>query len=275
MRLFRRFSNGLFNPIEVNNYINDKKIFTILFYFLLVILISIPQTIYSLSSPALSYEDKTIIREAFYRDVEGIPFVITSNILFHKEHDTEYVYEKALSSEVLVVIKTNVDNETYLDFPIVIEISRTGVFLHQYSLKRLLFSYNEYEELRNIDLGKAYENDRVFWETVFEIVEKEIDSQKTASQIIDVIAIIISEGLYICILSFVLALFNRRTDRRGMKFSKLWQMVIYLMVPYAFGSILSELFGIGILYYVGLVWSMINVVRFAQTTIIRGESDEL
>ena len=275
MKLFRRFSSGIFSPVEINNYINDKRIFTIIFYFLLVILISIPQTIYSLSSPTLSYEEKTTIREAFYRDAEGIPFVITSNILFHKEHDTEYVYEKALSSEVLVVIKTNVENELYLDFPIVIEIARTGVFLHQYSTKRLLFSYNEYEELKNIDLGRAYNNDSDFWEIVFDVAQKELDSQKTLSKVINVISIVISEGLYICILSLVLALFNRGADRRGLKFSKLWQMVIYLMVPYASGSILSELFGIGILYYVGLVWSMINVVRFAQTIIIRGESDEL
>ena len=50
----------MFNPKEVNFYVEDKKIFTIFFAFILVVLMSLPQTIYSLTRPLLTYEDKYI-----------------------------------------------------------------------------------------------------------------------------------------------------------------------------------------------------------------------
>ena len=48
-----------------------------------------------------------------------------------------------------------------------------------------------------------------------------------------------------------------------------------MMSPYVFGGIIAETFGIVIIYYVGLIWSMVNVGRFSQTIIFRGEDNEL
>lgn len=275
MRIFKRISCGMFNPSEVNFYVNDKKIFTIFFAFILVVLMSLPQAIYSLTRPLLTYEDKTEVRESFYHDTEHIPFYIAGNILFHSDHDTNYIYQKAINEDLVVVIRTTVDNQVYTNTQTTIELTRTGVFLHQYGIKKLLFSYSDYSELKNIDITKAYDNDNDFWEIVFDIVDKEVDKYETAARVISVISIFIGEATYLLVLSFVLTLFNRGTNRRGLKFTKIWQMAIYMMSPYVFGGIIAETFGIVIVYYIGLIWSMINVGRFSNTIVLRGEDNEL
>ncbi len=273
--MFKRFRGGLFRPVEIHRYVNDKGIFTALYFFFLVFIMIIPQIIYTFTTPVVSYEDTNMVREVFFNSNEPIPFTISNGLLLNDNNDDEIIYNIPVSSSVLVSIKSNNDSVRYREFPVVVELSKSGVFLYQYGFRQFLFSYSDYSELNGMKLNLACENNDHFWNVAFGIIRTEAKKIAPVFRTIDIVLSIIVNGVYICLFSFILTLFNRSGNRKNVKFSKFWQMVIYLMTPYAVGSILADVFGLALIYYVGLIWSMVNVIRFSQFIGLRGDINEL
>lgn len=275
MKLFRRLSDSLFSPNSINNYIDDRKWYTTLYFFILVIIMVVPASISIILSPLVSYEDKVSLRESFYHDEAKIPFYINSHILFNNDRNNEFVYKKELSSNTLLVIKANDDNINYRSYSTVIELNRTGVFLEQFGFKTLLFSYKDYEVLNNIRFEKAYDNDSEFWDCIFQVLDKEIPKYEIIYKVANVLLLFVSLSASLALWSLIFTIFNKSSDNRGLKFTKYWQMMVYVLTPYAFCYSLSRLFGLSLIYYIGLLWTIINVLRFSQRiVVIKGDNDD-
>lgn len=276
MKAIKRFRDGIFNPREVKNYVDDKKRFTALYFFILAFLILIPSLVSVIFTPIVTYETKKEIRESFYHE-ETVPFYINSNILFNYNHDSEYVFEKELSSTTLLIMKANDEVLAYSGYSTVIEFCRTGVFINQFGFRSLLFSYREYEELNNIKFNDAYINSSEFWEKIFNVAEKEVPKQEILYKGISIVALFISYCVELGLWSLILAIFNNSSNRLGISFGNFWQMVVYLITPYALGIMISEMFGISWVSFIGLVVTIINIMRFSsKIVIIKGDdSDEL
>lgn len=275
MKIFRRITDGIFNPVMVNNYIGDKRIFTAIFYFMLIIIMILPQIIGVLAEPTFTYNDEVKIREMFYHDGEPIPFTIKSDLLFHDDHDDEYEYVKEIDDDVVIVFRAGSEQKIYAKFKTVVEIGRYGVFIHKYGVRVLLFSYNEKPELSNLKFSKAYDDDSEFWNTVFKIVEEEVILNEPVIKTVKIASLFVYETLSILVLIIILALFNRPMNRKELSFSKMCQMIVYLISPFAFASLLSQLFGFVIIYYIGLLITIINIMKFSQCIVIRGGNNEL
>lgn len=275
MKIFRRISDGIFNPININNYLNDKKIFTTLFYFILVIIMILPQSVQILASSPLSYNDEVAIRETFYHNGEPIPFTIRSELLFNDNHDNDYEYIKAINDNLVVVFRADSEYKKYLGAETVVEFNRHGVFVHKYGIRMFLFSYNEKEELNDIDFKSAYDDDKEFWDAIFKVAEEEVLFKESLIKTMDIAVLFIGEVLTVLILTLLLALFNRPINRKDLKFNKMWQMTVYLISPFAFAKVITELFGLTLIYYIGLIVTIINIIKFSQCIIIRGGKDEL
>lgn len=275
MKIFRRFSDGVFSPNNINNYVDDKKGLTVVYYFLLVILMILPSTLSTILSPSVSYEDKVELRESFYHDSEAIPFYINSSILFNETHDNSYVYKKELGSRGLLIIKANDDVISNPRYAMIIELSRTGVFIHQFGIRRLLFAYKDYEELNNIRFNGAYTNDSAFWDKIFSVLDSELPKEGPVYKVLNVAIVFVSTAFSLALWSLIFTIFNRPVDNRGITFGKYWQMVIYLLTPYAICYTISRMFSLSLLYYVGLVWTIFNIMRFSQRIVfIKGDSDD-
>ena len=277
MKIFRRFADGMFSPYNVNNYIDDKKGLTVIYFIFLIILMIIPTTISTIITPTLSYDDRVELRETFYHDEEEIPFYINSSILFNDNHDNDYVYKKEFGSNGLLIIKANDEVMTNPRYATIIELSRTGVFIHQFGIRRLLFAYKDYSELTNIKLSKSYENDGEFWGNVFSVLDKELPKEEGLYKAINIVLLVLSTAFSLVLWSLIFTIFNRPADKRGLSFAKYWQMVIYLLTPYAICFTVSKMFSLSLVYYLGLVWTIINIMRFSQRIVfIKGdENDEL
>lgn len=275
MKIFRRISDGIFNPVNINSYLNDKKIFTTIFYFILIIIMILPQSVQILASKPLSYNDEVLIRETFYHNGEPIPFTIRSELLFNDNHDNEYEYVKAINDNLVVVFRADSEYKQYIGSETVIEFGRHGVFVHKYGGRMLLFSYNEKKELNNLSFSKAYDDDKEFWDTIFKVAEEEVLFKETLIKTIDIAVLFVGETLSILILTLLLALFNRPLNRKDLKFNKMWQMTVYLISPFAFAKVITELFGVTLIYYIGLIITIVNIIKFSQCIVIRGGKDEL
>ena len=121
----------------------------------------------------------------------------------------------------------------------------------------------------------AYNDDNNFWNVIFKIAEEEIILVEPLIKTFEIVTLFVSETLSILILILILALFNRPINRKELSFSKMCQMIVYLLSPFVFASLLSQLFGFLLLYYIGLLITIINIVRFSQCIIIRGGNNEL
>ena len=275
MKIFRRLSDSLFNPNNVNNYTNDKKWFTTIYFFILVIIMILPAALSTSLSPILSYEDKAELRESFYHDEKYIPFYLNSNILFNYDLDNTVVYTKELGSNTLLVIKANDEDSNYRSYSTVIELNRTGVFLTQFGFKRLLFSYKDYDALKNVKFDLAYENDSEFWNKIFSVLDQEVPKYEVTYKVVNLSLLFASLAISLALWTLIFTIFNKSSDIRGLKFSKYWQMMVYILTPYAFCYSLSRMFGFSIIYYVGLLWTIINVLRFSQKiVVIKGDGND-
>ncbi len=277
MKLFKRFRDGLFNPYNVNNYIDDKKGFTVIFFFILVILMILPSAISTIASPIVDYEDKAYLRETFYHDEAEVPFYINSNILFNTNRDNNFVYKKEIGNSTLIIMKANDDVTTYARYSTIIEFSRTGVFIHQFGIRRLLCSYKDYFEFSNMKFSDAYNNDGEFWQNIFSIIDKEVPKQEVLYKTMNIVLVFIATAFSLALWSLIFSVFNKSTSTKKMSFGKFWQLMIYLITPYAVLYTMSKMFGLNLLYYIGLGWTIVNIFRFSRkVVIIKGDdNDEL
>ena len=221
MKIFRRITDGIFNPAMVNNYINDKRIFTAFFFFLMIIIMILPQTIKVLGEPIFTYNDEVAIRELFYHDTEPIPFSIRSSLLFNDDHDNNYEYRKLISDDIMVLFRADSEQKSYASTKTIIEFGRYGVFVHKYGMRILVFSYNEKPELSDLKFSDAYNDDSNFWNVIFKVAEEEIMLAEPLIKTFEIVTLFVSETLSILIFLPLSLIFSRETNQsKRIKFFK-------------------------------------------------------
>ena len=80
MKILKRLMDGLFSPGKIYYYKDDKKILTIIYFFVLVLIYAIPMTISVIYSSSLSTNFMEEIRIAFKMS-EVVPYKIENNKL--------------------------------------------------------------------------------------------------------------------------------------------------------------------------------------------------
>lgn len=252
--MLRRFISGLFAPKEIANYRNDKKIYTLGFFFLLVLILIIPNIIVLFQSGSLDYSDRALIRKVFYN--EEIPYQISNNKLVITETDTTNVYDVTLYIKVVFTVE-----ETFpvnvRDMNEYIILTENGVYHQTFLSKKLLFNYSDYQELKNFDFSGATTDNADFWSTVFTIMNNQFEIHRTTTIINNIIGNTIRAIIYLLLMSILIAVFQFRPLSGVEKFMKLWQLVIYILTPYAVGSLFAVLYGAEIFTIIGAIVSII------------------
>lgn len=271
MRLIERFSAGLFNPGQVVYFHNDKKRITFLFFLLLVLLYAIPNIIYSITMYDLDYSEKVEIRETFERG-EELPFLIRNGELLKYSTDSKdhYIIDYPVLSMTKIVFTVNDKIELADDRDLnLVAFMRDGVYLYSPITKYKLLSYSEFD-LEGINLSLAKKDNTQFWDHMFRIIDEVLDIYKTPVLISYNILLILSNCLQIVLFSAFMTFISRFGITNSIKFGKHWQMNIYLMSPFVIGSLLSTLFGISIIYYIGLFITFIYSIGINQDSKIGG-----
>lgn len=275
MKLIRRMSSGLFSPQEIVNYQKDSRWFTTLFLIILVLLMAIPSLLTINKTSNFGYEEKLSLREDFYRDGVEIPFYIKHGQLFHDTGDTEYLYSKTLKNGILVKVTTKELSQIEQSTIPAILFTKNGVLFNYTVYTDILLSYADYPTLENLDFSGAYQNDEAFWGVILPIISAKLADYKPYMTIANVLVAIIGTLGSIVIWSLITTVFQKMNVGSRVKFSKLWQLMIYIMVPYVLGNLLSSLFGFVLLYYIGFILMVVNSAKLGQTIITGGVKNEL
>ena len=275
MKLIRRLSSGLFSPQEIVTYQNDSRWLTTLYLLILVLLMALPSLLTINKDSSFGYDEKLLLREDFYRDGVQIPFYIKHGQLFHDTGDMEYSYSKTLKNGILVKATLKELSEIEQSTIPTVIFTKNGVIFHYTVYTDVLLSYADYPNLENLDFGDAYDNNEAFWGVVMPIIADKLAEFKPYVMIASIMVAILGTLGSLVIWSLITTVFQKINIGSKVKFTKLWQLMIYVMAPYALGNLLSDLFGLVLLYYIGFILMVVNSAKIGQTIVTGGTKNEL
>ena len=127
----------------------------------------------------------------------------------------------------------------------------------------LLVTYDKYN-LNGIDFSKAKENDYKYWENIFTNLSSIINTYKNQTMWITIVSLVLISSGGLALLSLIVTIFGRFSKGNTLKFSKYWQMSIYLVTPMVFGELFATLYSMQVFYYIGLIMTLIYSMTFNQ-----------
>lgn len=270
MKIIKRLMDGLFSPGKIYYYKDDKKILTTIYFFILVLIYAIPMTIGVVFSSNLSTNFMEEVRTAFQMS-EVIPYKIENNKLTYISDDEN------IEKSYYVISTTNYDIYFSSSKTLPDTVNRTTSFnitktrilfsidgVYEYrNYPTLLVTYDKYN-LNGIDFSKAKENDYKYWENIFTNLSSIINTYKNQTMWITIVSLILISSGGLALLSLIVTIFGRFSKGNTLKFSKYWQMSIYLVTPMVFGELFATLYSMQVFYYIGLIMTLIYSMTFNQ-----------
>lgn len=251
--MFKRLRDALFSPSSLANYKKDKWWMTTLFFLMLVLISTLPSILYYLTPTKLTESDSLVIRKSF----EGLelPFKIVDGILIKSPSSTEDTVTVLVADYYMIIITTNEEYEMDTVHPIFM-IGKTKVTKIEDKKEKVIFEYRDYPELNNFLFNKLSKGQYMDWDIVYSIINTEL---KLSNNIVAFVGIgqelLVSFFTYL-ILSLLLVLVNRMSFA-NIDFKSGWKLLIYCFAPYAFGELFAGLYGISILSFVGILFTVV------------------
>lgn len=268
--MLTRLKFGLFRPSQVSSLKDDKKIYTVLFFILMVLLSLIPFVILVSKADTLSYETKREIRSLF-RDYE-IPYEIRDYKLTKTSDNGEDKLNIPVNQAFYIVFDDKLESEPQITpNRITVVFAREKVYLIHFFYRKELFSYSEYRDLENLDLSLANADDHQFWDKVFPIVRDQLDKTRHYSLLMQIgVYGFLFYAIELLIFSLIVTLFLRTLIqvKANVKFSQLWRLIIYLLAPYVIFRLFADLYGLSILSYVGIITTIIYAIKMNNSLTI-------
>lgn len=265
MGLFKRLANGLFNPNEIRNYANDRGIYTVLFFLVLLLISIIPHTIQISKLDSINYQTKQHIMEFFWTD-EVVEFSISDNKLISNNNQIKaQVFE--YTPELLIAFSAT-NEDLNLGSRVAIVFGESEVYIKQNILQMSLFKYSDYSSLEGINFKDAKSpQNTLFWDTMFSVLNNEFLKVKPLVTFTYMLVIIFRTIFYMLLFSVLIAFFQMGQLRGIYRFPKVWKLSIYCLTPYVFGTVLSVMFNFEILSYIGLFMTVIYGVIMSRSII--------
>jgi len=269
--VYKRLKYGLFNPSSVVELKNDKKIYTIVFFFFMVLKSMIPAFLIINQVKNLDYDTKRHIRTTFQSST--VPYEIVNYELVKKDNSLDEAHTIAIAPSFHIVFNHTIETPpSILTDKNIILFTKNKVYHIQLYFTKELFAYEEYPELEFLDLSLADNDNREFWNTVFPVVNQQLGKY--------FYSIVITQLLFynflpiafeLFIFSLILAFFQKKFAgiHADIKFSKLWQLIIYILLPYVVLRLLSDLFFFPLLSFIGIIVTVIYSIRLNKGLVIR------
>ena len=134
--MLKRLSNGLLSPRETAKYYSESFGKTILYFIILIVLITIPTIVSLVTADIVPNSLKNDLKEAFLG--EKIPFVIEDGVLVNIDDDETYVYLNENLETFNIQVTENIDNAKMNLEKMSIVLATDGVYI-KYSVKEFRF----------------------------------------------------------------------------------------------------------------------------------------
>jgi hypothetical protein len=265
--VFKRFRSGLFYPSEIINYRSERKITTVLYLGILVLLSMIPSFIIMFEENPLDFEDKRAIREAF-RD-EELPYKIENNQLIYFG-DGEGVIKVEITDTLNVILTPESEAVGVSPFSVdaYIILTKEKVYYVHSLNARELFSYSDYADLENLDFSEAAHSRSDFWTTVFRIANDQLQRNAWRTNLVNMVGLLLVSMFSLLILGVIIT-FLQKLFNPYSSFGEIFRLMVYALTPHVIGQLLASLFGFSLLAIVGMIMTVIYASKLSRKLIQR------
>lgn len=275
MGIIKGFADSLFSPRELRTY-SSKGVFKSLIYVLfLALLFSLPTIIGSFNAGKLSYETKVALKEYFENDADEFPCVIQNGKLIS---ENGFIYSKQITETLFVYVGETYDHSkvpnAFIPSNAVIAFLEDGVYLESQVFSKKLFEYVEYIDFEGLDFNGAFENDNAFWDSIFRVYNNYYKNFRTSLIIFNIIFAVLQSIFTIVIFGLLVTLFNRFGGHNAFRFKTHYKITLHGLTAYVLGNVFSIAFSFGLLYYVGIIWSLAVCIK-STSRYERGDNNEL
>ena len=262
--MLKRLSNGLLSPRETARYYSESFGKAILYFIILIVLITIPTIVSLVTADIVPNSLKNDLKEAFLG--EKIPFVIEDGVLVNIDDDETYVYLNENLETFDIQVTENIDNAKMNLEKMSIVLVTDGVYIKYSVMSEKLFEYSKYEYLKNLDLSDVDQlRGNAFWNNIFDILYQELHSIRWFTITVNAINNILYSIMLMLAFTFIITLFSKFRTGGYLKFFGIFKVTIYNLTPFIFCLIFSILFNLHFLTYIGYIISAIyNLITISE-----------
>lgn len=267
MNFLYRLYDGLLHPKDVHKYSEDKCIYPIMHFIILIILILVPTIVSIIFSNPFPKEIKDDLKYAFINGQE-IPYIIEDNKLKYVGTEIEKTYYY-IESNYYKIYFTSYDNFTPQKSNVMLSFlgeKTTLIFksdgLYTSSSSNAIFQYKSID-FNGFSFKEAKNGSFEYYDQIFGKITKMLDYIKEQTLPIDILLATFEIASNILLLSLICTLITR-INQKQYHFKKQWKLTIYLLTPFIFGELFAILFSINIIYYIGLIITIKNCMSFNQ-----------
>ena len=250
--MYKRFRDGLVSPKSIVDYIKDKMYKPLLQLLLYALLMTIPVIINNLTYSGLEYNTQVSIASNF--NGSTIPFVIMDGTLVNVNGDEDYAYTGSITKYLLVRISESETNDNISAY--VIELGQTSFKIKFSYLTMFEGKYEDYEELKNIDLRALGNQNSTEWDNVFSVVNSIVKSFYKNTIVFASVVSVIRYYIYLLLFALLIALSFLIRFNKLIKFSAMFKMGAYYTAPFVVGIIITNLTGSNLFYIIGVILSV-------------------
>lgn len=262
--MLKRLSNGLLSPRETAKYYSESFGKAILYFIILIVLITIPTIVSLVTADIVPNSLKNDLKEAFLG--EKIPFVIEDGVLVNIDDNETYVYLNENLETFDIQVTENIDNAKMNLEKMSIVLATDGVYIKYSVMSEKLFEYSKYEYLKNLDLSDVDQlRGNAFWNNIFDILYQELHSIRWFTITVNAINNILYSIMLMLAFTFIITLFSKFRTGGYLKFFGIFKVTIYNLTPFIFCLIFSILFNLHFLTYIGYIISAIyNLITISE-----------
>ncbi len=274
MKILDRLSSSLFSFKNLSSSVNDRKLLTFGYFLILLILLLIPNFIYSSTLLEIDYDSKLIIRNIFRND-ENLTFKIENGKIINYGTVEYYYKDSGTGFGIYISDKQEVAEGLVTNSSVVILLLEDKAYISSGIITQELFTYSEVEGLEGLDFKDARDDKISFWDPVFKLTQDFLDTMKPSYTLVYYLITIVEGIITILVCALVLTLFNRFGNFTTLTFGDHFRLSIYSSTGYVLGNTLSTLFGFGLFYYIGLIISIACCIISGSKFTRRGGRSEL
>ena len=287
MKFLDRLASGLINPKRIKTFSKDKFGMVFLYFIFLFIIMIMPIIFSVVTTDYLDYSTQTQLKNIL--SSEDIPYEIVNGELilidnskkkdYYRFEDSEYVifFTELATLDYNQITQSNNNGNTrstYLSFgenKINIIMGKDAIHISYSLLDFVLGKYSDYEEFEGLDFSDSSINNSDLWEPLMLGYKKVLSNYVGVINTIYIIIYAISIIGNLIIFSLLATLISR-IGYKLYSFKDNWKLVIYCMMGYVLGNVLSTLTGVSIFGFIGIVITLIYAFSLNR---VGGMQDEL
>lgn len=264
--MIKRFIAGLTSPTKTASYIDDKWYMPILVVLFMVLLYLIPSIYYAVNDEILTYEVQREIRGDF----------VSGSLIEYKIENGRLIYTGS-SGENSTFIDSDLGRFIFANTTIEYsQISKTvnylfrdeGVTIIYGGLKVYFIPFADYPSCEGLDFKDAKSDDITFWNTIFTLIQQEIDNNKgyfvSATVTYNVLYLVVEILIYAVFLAFVLKMQSK------ISYGKAYKLSIYLTVPTFIGIFMAVIYSVYFFSIIGMLCTIVYVNKMGNVLHSRG-----